>query len=370
VAHEFHNMMQMVLGFSDSLVRDPRLPEECLADVREITRAADRAVAVTRHLLAFSHRAIHRPQVVDLRAALWDAEPVVRRLLGEGQQLVVVADAAPQVRVDPGQLQQVVLILALNARDAMPAGGTLTITTAETELPGGTAAAGGATIPAGRYAALLVRDTGAGIDAAVQGQIFDPFFTTKPIGEGTGLGLAAAHGILTQNDGYITVASAPGQGATFTMYLPLLPVADKVERRREPPRVSAHAGATVLVVDDEPGVREIAARYLERAGFRVLEGRDGVHALELVEREGPPQLVLTDMMMPGIGGTELARRLKERWPALPILFMSGFSSEELRRQGAIFSEGDLIEKPFTPDQLVANVAEALSRAEVRGPANG
>jgi two-component system cell cycle sensor histidine kinase/response regulator CckA len=370
VAHEFSNMMQVVLGFADLLAQDARLPEECRADVRAIIQAAERAAVVTRQLLAFSHRAVHRPEVGDLRAAVWDAEPVVRRLLSAGQRLVVEADAGPHVRVDPGQLQQVIINLALNARDAMLAGGILTITTAEIELPGGTTAAGGVAIPAGRYAALLVRDTGAGMDAAIQRQIFEPFFTTKPVGHGTGLGLAAAHGILTQNHGYITVTSAPGQGTTFAVYLPLLPAAAKTVRRREPRPLAPdprHAGATVLVVDDERGVREIAARILERGGFRVLEARDGGEALQLVDRQGPPQLVLTDMMMPGIGGAELARRLKERWPALPIIFMSGFSSEELRRQGAILSEGDLIEKPFAPEELIASVAAALSRGDVRGP---
>jgi two-component system cell cycle sensor histidine kinase/response regulator CckA len=371
VAHEFNNMMQVVLGFADLLTQDARLPEQCLADVRSIIQAAERAAVVTRQLLAFSHRAVNRPEVGDLRAAVWDAEPVVRRLLGGGQRLVVEADAGPHVRVDPGQLQQVLINLALNARDAMPAGGTLTLTTAEIELAGGTPAAGGVAIPAGRYAALLVRDTGSGMDAALQRQIFEPFFTTKPVGQGTGLGLAAALGILTQNHGYITVASAPGQGTTFTVYLPLVLVTDKVVRRREPPPIAVdatHAGATILVVDDEAGVREIAVRMLERVGFRVLEARDGGEALELVDRQGPPQLVLTDMMMPGIGGAELARRLKQRWPALPIIFMSGFSSEELRRQGAVFSEGDLLEKPFAPEGLVASVAAALSRGAVHGPA--
>ena len=364
VAHEINNMMQVVLGLSDFLVQDSRLPEACLADVREIMRAADRAAAVTRQLLAFSRRAVHRPQVVDLSAAVREAEPVVRRLLGAGRRLVVVADAAPQVWVDPGQLQQVVINLALNARDAMTVGGTLTITTAETELPGGRAAADGVAIPAGRYAALLVRDTGAGMDTAIQAKIFEPFFTTKPIGQGTGLGLAAVLGVLTQNNGYITVVSAPGQGATFTVYLPVLPVADVVERHGEPPRAGAdatQAGATVLVVDDERAVRAIAARILERGGFRVLQAPEGAAALELVDRHGPPQLVLTDLMMPGIGGAELARRLKERWPALPVIFMSGYSAEELQRQGAIGAEGDLIQKPFTPDALVASVAEALAR---------
>jgi two-component system cell cycle sensor histidine kinase/response regulator CckA len=245
----------------------------------------------------------------------------------------------------------------------MPAGGTLTITTAITAVPVGTVAADGVPIPPGPYAALLVRDTGAGMDAKVQAQIFEPFFTTRPIGQGTGLGLPAAHGIVTQNDGYITVASAPGEGATFTVYLPVIAAADRVERRAEPRAAGdgAPAGATILVVDDESAVREIASRILGRGGFRVLQAAEGAAALELIEQHGPPQLVLTDLMMPGVGGAELARRLKQRWPALPVLFMSGYSIDELHRQGAIGAEGDLLQKPFTPSGLVASVAAALSR---------
>ena len=370
VAHEVNNMMSVILGFSDFLLRDTRLPPECLADVREIMKAGDRAAAVTRQLLAFSRRAVHRPQVVDLGAAVRGTEPVIRRLLGERRHLVVEADAGPRVWVDPGQLEQVVINLALNARDAMPVGGTLTITTAEAELASGITAADGAAIPAGRYATLLVRDTGAGMDAATQARIFEPFFTTKPTGQGTGLGLAAAHGILTQSDGYIGVASAPGQGAAFTVYLPVHLVADTAERRGEPPRAGpdpTQAGATVLVVDDESAVRAIAARSLEHGGFRVLQASDGASALELVDRHGPPQVVLTDLMMPGVGGAELARRLKERWPALPIIFMSGYSAEELHRQGAVGLEVEVIQKPFTPGGLVQSVAAALSWVDAGVP---
>jgi PAS domain S-box-containing protein len=363
VAHEFNNMMQVVLGFSDFLVRDQRLPAECLADVREIIRAADRAAVVTRQLLAFSHRAVHRPQVVDLSAAILEAEPVARRLVGEGRDLVVVTESAPHVWVDPGQLQQVLINLVLNARDAMSSGGTLTITTAETELVGGTIAGDGVPIPPGQYAALRVRDTGAGMEPRVQAQIFEPFFTTKPIGQGTGLGLPATHGIVTQNDGYITVESAPGEGATFTVYLPIIAAADRIERRAQPrgEQEVVGSGATILVVDDEAAVRAIAARILSRHGFRVVQATEGAAALQMIEQHGPPQLVLTDLMMPGIGGAELARRVKERWPALPILFMSGYSIEELHRQGAIGADGDLIQKPFTPGGLVASVAAALPR---------
>jgi len=365
VAHEVNNMMQVVLGFSDFLLEDARMPKECLTDVREIIRAADRAAAVTQQLLAFSRRAIHRPQVIDLGSAVREAEPVLRRLLGEARQLVVVADATARVWVDPGQLQQVLVNLVLNARDAMPTGGTLTFTTAETDLPTGSAAGDGTAIPAGRYAVLLVRDTGIGMDATTQAQIFNPFFTTKPVGEGTGLGLAAAQGVLTQNNGYITVESAPERGATFTVYLPVFADTERGERRKVPRIAVADAtlaGATVLVVDDESAVRAVAARMLERGGFRVLQASSGAEALALVDRHGPPQLLLTDLMMPGIDGTGLAQRLRERWPALPIIFMSGYSAEELHQQHLFEVEDGLIQKPFTPSTLVTAVSAALAPA--------
>jgi CheY-like chemotaxis protein len=224
-------------------------------------------------------------------------------------------------------------------------------------------------IPAGPYATLGMCDTGMGMDTATREHIFEPFFTTKPVGEGTGLGLAATQGIVTQNGGYITVASGPGQGAAFTIYLPALSVADMVEPEEggAPPRAGAGAtrtGATVLVVDDESAVRTITARTLERGGFRVLQAGTGADALKLVDRHGPPDLVLTDLSMPGLGGAELARRLRERWPALPVLFMSGFSAEELVRRGGIVADVEMIQKPFTPARLLEWVDAALSRAGV------
>jgi CheY-like chemotaxis protein len=304
-----------------------------------------------------------------------ELEPVVRRLLGEDRHLAFASDASPRVRVDKGQLEQVIVNLAINARDAMPPGGTLTITTAETELPNGAAAGDGAAIPAGRYAVVVVRDTGTGMDTATQARAFEPFFTTKPVGKGTGLGLAAADGIMKQNGGYITVVSAPGRGATFTLYLPVLSDAAVVERRREPrgelPPLgvdAAQPGAIILLVEDEPAVRAVAARSLELGGFRVLQASGGAAALELMDGREQPDLVLTDMMMPGIGGAELGRRLRERWPELPILFMSGYSVEDLRRQGAIGLERVMLQKPFTPEGLVRSVTAALSRAGTSQPA--
>ncbi|HEU4682112.1 MAG TPA: response regulator [Gemmatimonadales bacterium] len=372
VAHEVNNMMSVVLGFGEFLLQDPAMPEGRRPDVHQIMKAAERTAAVTRQLLAFSRRAFHQPQVVDVGAAVRDLEPVVRRLLGEERHLTLASDASPRVRVDKGQLEQVIVNLALNARDAMPTGGTLTIATAESELADDVPSGDGTAIPAGRYALIVVQDTGAGMDEATQARVFEPFFTTKPLGQGTGLGLAAADGIMKQNGGYITVESVPGRGATFTLYLPALSGGEAVERRGELRPAggdAAQEGVTVVLVEDEPAVRVIATRSLERAGFRVLQASDGAAALEVIKQHGQPDLVLTDLMMPGMGGNELARRLGERWPALPILFMSGYSVEDLRRQGAAGFERVTIQKPFTPDALVGSVVAALSRAGTTEPAS-
>jgi len=375
IAHEVNNMMSVILGFSEFLLSAPGMAEERLSEVRHIVRAAERTAAVTRQLLAFSRRTFHQPQVFTLGSVVHDLEPVIRRLLGEERYLAMACDVSPRIRVDKGQLEQVLVNLALNARDAMPAGGTLTITTGETELTDGMASGSGGVIPAGHYGVVVVRDTGMGMSTATQAHAFEPFFTTKAIGKGTGLGLAAAEGIMGQNNGHITVASALGFGATFTLYLPVLSAIEVVERRGElrgdplPPGPDpTQAGATVLLVEDEPVVRAIAARSLERGGFRVLQASGGGVAMELVDRNGEPDLVLTDLMMPGMGGAELARRLGERWPALPILFMSGYSVDDLLRRGAIDSGLVIIQKPCTPDGLVRSVAAALLRARVVHPA--
>ena len=212
VAHEVNNMMSVILGLGEFLLQDPALPANWLPDVQAILDAADRAARVTRQLLSFSRRAFHLPQGVDLAAALRDLEALVRRLLGEGRTLIVRADSAPLVWADPGQLEQVIVNLALNARDAMPSGGTLTIAVREVAVTQDVVAADGAAIPASRYALLVVQDNGVGMDPATQARAFEPFFTTKPAGEGTGLGLAAVYGIMTQNEGYIALSSEPGHG--------------------------------------------------------------------------------------------------------------------------------------------------------------
>nr|MBA3761338.1 response regulator [Gemmatimonadales bacterium] len=305
--------------------------------------------------------------------ALSDLTMLLRRLIGEKVKLEVVhgRDLWP-VKVDISQFEQVIVNLAVNARDAMPEGGKLTIETCNAHLDDAYAASTREVRP-GQYVCICVSDTGTGMTPDVIARAFDPFFTTKPVGKGTGLGLAAVDGIMRQNGGYITAASAAGLGATFTLYLPVLSDVDVVERRGGPRGEplppgpdEKHAGAIVLLVEDEPAVRAIAARSLERAGFRVLQASGGGEALEVVDQQGQPDLLLTDLMMPGIGGAELARRLKVRWPELPILFMSGYSIEDLVRQGAIGSERTILQKPFTPDGLVRSVAGALAQKPVSG----
>jgi PAS domain S-box-containing protein len=362
IAHEVNNMMSVILGSGEFLLQDPAIPEDRFPDVREIIKAADRAATVTRELLSFSRRAFHNPQVLDLNAVVRGLGPMVQRLLGEGRQLTVALGNPCRVWADRGQLEEVVVNLALNARDAMPSGGTLTITTTEAKFEGDISGDAGVSIP-GHYGLIVVHDTGVGMDAATQARIFEPFFTTKPLGEGTGLGLAAAYGIMEQNKGHIAVASAPGQGTTFRLYLPLAPDDAVSERKEEPPPLDAAgtpAAMTVLVVEDEPAVRAVVVRSLEYGGFRVLQASDAAVALQVADREGRPDLVLTDLMMPGIGGAEVARRLKTRWPGLPVLFMSGYSAEDLRRQGLVDPEGVIIQKPFKPDALLRSVNLVLA----------
>ncbi|HZI29054.1 MAG TPA: response regulator [Gemmatimonadaceae bacterium] len=366
VAHEVNNMLQVISGFADFLLRDKSLSQDASEDVQEIIKAANRAATVTRQLLAFSRREVNRPELLDIGVAVRDAQAVLQRLLGDNLHLKQTVGEVPPVSVDPGQLQQVIINLALNARDAMTDGGTLTITTAATNVSAGVKAADGSIIPAGRYATLEVSDTGQGMDALLQTRIFEPFFTTKPLGRGTGLGLAAVLGVLGQNHGFIRVSSEPRMGSTFTVYLP----AAKGQLERSPPRrvglgEKTSASATVLVVDDEHVVRAIAARILQHEGYRVLQALDGSDAIQVIERLGPPHLLLTDVKMAGVSGLELARRVRERWPTVPIVFMSGYSADELALQEAPISSARFLAKPFANNDLVTAVAETLARTGKR-----
>jgi PAS domain S-box-containing protein len=360
IAHEANNQMTVILGAAEFLSRALR-DEAARLDVDHSRRAARRTAAITQQLLAFSRRQVLQPELVDLNAVVTTLEPILQRALGEISQvkLRLAPDLGP-VKADPGQLDQILLNLALNARDAMPDGGTLTIETVNVAVDDSDASGKALEqVTPGMYAALVVSDTGTGMDRATVEHIFEPFFTTKAVGEGTGLGLATVYGIVKQSGGFVSVYSAPGQGTSFRIYLPLSGA--KLESDLDVPS-SVFGGGTesILVAEDEPGVRAIIARSLREYGYSVLEARDGLHAIQLAESAAaPPNLVIADIVMPGMGGKQLAAELKKRWPAVPILFTSGYTGLDAARRGLLDEGTEFMQKPLEPEALAMKIRQVL-----------
>jgi CheY-like chemotaxis protein len=361
IAHEANNQMSVILGSAQFVLRRLDIPDVVREDVEHIQRAAERTAGITQQLLAFSRRQVLQPQVLDLNALVQRSEPILRRTLGERSRLVVrPAVGLGRVKADPGQLEQVLLNLVLNAHDAMPDGGTVTIETSNVALtPEYATLKPVATIVPGPHLLLSVGDTGVGMDRETVGRAFEPFFTTKPIGEGTGLGLATVYGIVKQSGGYIWVYSEPGQGTTFKIYLPVVG-GMPTERGGHDSMPVALDGETVLVVEDEADVRMIIGRVLREQGYRVLEASHGLEALALA---GDPttriDLIIADVVMPGLGGRELATRLAERRPGLRILFTSGYTGHDVVERGLIERDWPFLAKPVAPDALARKVRELL-----------
>jgi PAS domain S-box-containing protein len=360
VAHEANNQMSVILGSVAFLLGRGDLPDEVREDVEQIQRAAERTASVTTQLLAFSRRQVLQIQWLDLNTTVAGMESTLRRTMGEEVTVVLrIQDVSGSIVADPGQLERALLNLALNARDAMPGGGRLTIETGTIVLTEAYARLKpGVAIQPGAYAVLAVSDTGHGMDRETLAQAFEPFFTTKGLGKGTGLGLSTVYGFVKQSDGYVWAYSEPGQGTVVKVYLPLVDLpteAGAPARSIAPPAV---IGRTVLVVEDEPQVRRMAARALAQAGHRVLEAADGRDAISLLARAGQGiDLVLTDVAMPGMSGRELAERLREARPDVRVIFMSGYADDEIVRRGLLDPEQPFIQKPFTPAVLVQRVAE-------------
>jgi two-component system cell cycle sensor histidine kinase/response regulator CckA len=333
---------------------------QALEFLDEINKAADRAAALTAQLLAFSRRQLLRPEPLDLNARIRDIERMLQMLLREqGSLTLTLAPDLHEVLADPGQIEQVILNLVVNARDAIRAahGGGVSIRTSNAELAGEFAQWGEVDAP-GTYVRLDVIDNGVGMDRATQARIFDPFFTTKDAGQGTGLGLATVFGIVKQSGGYVSVESAPGTGSTFSVYLPR---AYGAPRRSGPNRAVRGGGnEQILLVEDEDGVRRVARRALELHGYRVCEARDGQSAMQMAEST-EIDLVVTDVMMPGMIGPVLVRNLRHTRPDLPVLFMSGHT-DEILRDGLIDPATPFLAKPFTPIQLAQKVREVLDGA--------
>jgi signal transduction histidine kinase len=353
VAHDFNNLLTIITGRSELLLRALPADHPRRRDMELILQTAERAATLTAQLLAFSRKQILQPQALDLNAVVLRIAPMLRRLIGEDVELVTELEPAlGSVRADPGQVEQVVMNLAVNARDAMPRGGRLrirTATVAEEE-------------PGGRWARLEVADTGTGMSAETRARIFEPFFTTKGPGEGTGLGLSMVYGIVEQSGGRIAVASEVGRGTTFEI---LLPVTESIAPA-EPPTAEAPApttrAETILLVEDEPEVREMTRELLEAEGYRVLSAGRPDEALERARRlEGPIHLLLTDVVMPQMNGRELAERLTHMRADLRVLFMSGYTDDAMVRLGVSDTRARFLGKPFTRAILAAKVREALER---------
>ncbi len=360
VAHDFNNLLTTILGYSDLVLSRISEAHPIREDLEEIRRAGERAASLTRQLLAFSRRQVLEPKVLDLNVLVRDLQKMLRRLIGEDVDLVTaLGEAIGPVRADPGQIEQVVLNLAVNARDAMPRGGILTIETADVELDESYALEH-APVQSGSYVMLAVADTGTGMSAETKSHMFEPFFTTKGKGKGTGLGLATVYGIVKQSGGYIWVYSELGRGTTFKIYLPRIDGSAEEAKRRSAAVRPARGSETVLLVEDEEAVRALSRSILESYGYRVLEAEGPHAAMEMAQRhETPIQLILTDVVMPDMDGADLVSRLAPLHPEAKVLFMSGYTDDAVVRHGMITEGGHFLQKPFTPASLAAKVREVL-----------
>ncbi|MDP3911069.1 MAG: response regulator [Gemmatimonadales bacterium] len=363
IAHDFNNVLTAISGYTELLIEEAAPQDPRRGDLEEIRTAAERAAGLTRQLLAFSRQQVLEPRVLDLNAVVAGMDKMLRRILGEDVELAAaLAARLGRIKADPGQIEQVILNLAVNARDAMPGGGKLTIETADVELDDAYAGEHVAVVP-GPYVMLAVSDTGTGMDAETKAKIFEPFFTTKGPGKGTGLGLATVYGIVKQSGGNLWVYSEPGQGATFKVYLP------RVDEPAERPAAAAAparpiAGTeTILVVEDNESVRRLVRTVLSGHGYTVLEAAEPAEALALVGRHGGEiALLVTDVVMPGMSGRELAQQVEAVRPDLLVLYMSGYTDDAIVNHGVLEAGVAFLQKPFTPAGLLRKVREVLDGA--------
>ncbi|HEX7669145.1 MAG TPA: PAS domain S-box protein, partial [Polyangiaceae bacterium] len=359
IAHDFNNLLTAILGFCEIILADEKMSHR--SELEEIKHAGERAAALTRQLLAFSRKQVFHLELLDLNAVVLNMETMLRRLIGEDVRLTsTLSSEVGRVKADPSQIGQVILNLAVNARDAMPGGGELRIETSNVDVEEVLADANAPNAP-GRFVVLTVSDTGCGMDSETQRRVFEPFFTTKPKGKGTGLGLATAYGIVKQSGGFISFTSEPRTGTSFRVYLPR---ADEPVSMRS--RSGAHLAAppngteTILMVEDDGGVRRLGCRVLASLGYTVLCAESGRQALDLArDHKGKIDLVLTDVVMPEMSGREVARRLTEAGQVARVLFMSGYTDDTILQHGVLETGVAFLQKPFTPSALGRKVREVL-----------
>jgi PAS domain S-box-containing protein len=364
IAHDFNNLLTVINGMSELVLAQVSQDNLVHADVQEILHSGERAAMLTRQLLAFSRQQILEPRVMNFNTVVAGMEGLLRRLLGEDIDLVVVpTPGVGHVKADPGQIEQVITNLAVNARDAMPQGGQLTIETQNVTIDKDYARQIGVTMPPGSYVLLAVSDSGGGMDEAIRVRIFEPFFTTKGPSRGTGLGLSTVYGIVKQSHGFIGVYSEVGQGTSFKIYLPQVTEAAGTDRPG-PTVVSSSGTETILLVEDNVGLLKLATRFLEPAGYTVLGAGTGEEALLVLARHAAPvHLLLTDVVMPGMSGRHLAERLAQTHPGMKVLYMSGYTSDTVVRHGVLEEKVSFINKPFNAAALLQKVREVLDSTD-------
>jgi PAS domain S-box-containing protein len=361
IAHDFNNLLTVINCVGELAIAEIDDDDPVRADVQEMVRAGERSAQLTRQLLAFGRRQVLQPKVIQLNTVVIDAQSLLRRLLGEEIELVFeLSPDLGDVRADVGQLEQVIVNLAVNARDAMPRRGRLAIETRNVVVDNSDRIQSSAPVPPGRYVQLSVRDTGVGMDEATLARIFDPFFTTKPPGKGTGLGLSTVYGIVGQSDGFISVDSTLGQGTTFRILLPRLTTAQDLTVEWAPTAQPSSGSETILVVDDTPEVRTLVRRLLESGGYQVLTAATGSEAMQLLElHAGRVRLVLTDVVMPDMGGGALADRVAEAHREVRVLYMSGHTEDTVIQHGISHSTMPFLAKPFSKTALLEKIREVL-----------
>jgi len=365
VAHDFNNLLMLIQAHNERLRERLKPSDSAQEDIVEIGRAVTRAAALTRQLLAFSRKQILHVKVLDLNAIVAQVTKMLDRLIGYNIELSVrQAPSLGRVKADPGQIEQVILNLAVNARDAMPQGGSLTLETRNAVVKEGDFQTRD-DVPAGNYVLLSVRDNGVGMDSETQSRIFEPFFTTKEPGKGTGLGLATVYGVVKQMDGAIRVSSAPARGTTFEIYLPRVDdrqAADSAPESKNAIEAAPRGSETILLAEDQDGIRDLVREFLQRKGYRVLFARDGEDALRIAnEHKIPVDLLLTDLVMPNVGGRDLAHRLRQLHPRMKVLFMSGYAEPAI--SGGQDGGAPVLQKPFLLDALAHKIRERLDDSD-------
>jgi PAS domain S-box-containing protein len=361
VAHDFNNLLGVILGYADLLLEQPAMNDSQRRDLAEIQKAGVRAALLTRQLLAFSRKQVLQPKVLDLNTVVVGAEKLLHRLIGENIELIVVLNPAlGRVKADSGQLEQIIMNLAVNARDAMPEGGKLTLETYNVEIDEQFAAQHDSALK-GPHVVLAVTDTGCGMDAKTKAHIFEPFFTTKEFGKGTGLGLATVYGIVKQSGGWIWVYTELGLGTTFKIYLPCVDPAPEIVSPNDEVEKVAGGSQTILIVEDDAALLQVTHRSLAEVGYAILTARSAAEAIHTSESHpGPIHLMVTDVIMPGMSGDKLAFYLSAQRPEMKVLYVSGYTDDSIVHHGVLEPGLAFLQKPFSPKTLARKVGDVLA----------